>query len=86
MAAKKLTKAENAWLDELEAVMKRCPSPRLQSYTTGDNNITFYDKPVADAWEAKHPHEQLDAGELHERAGSRLRSIYGNFLIDSCAG
>jgi hypothetical protein len=84
--AKKLTEAESAWLDELEAVMKRCPSKRLQAYTTGDNNLTFYDKPTADAWEAKNPSEQLDAGALHERAGSRLRSIYGAFLIDSCAG
>ena len=84
--AKKLTKAESAWLDELEAVMSRCPSERLQCYTTGDNDLTFYDKPVADSWERANPREQLDASELHERAGSRLRVIRGAFLIDSCAG
>lgn len=84
--AKRLTKAENEWLDELEAVMQRCPSKRLQCYTTGDTNLTFYDKPVADAWEAKNPREQLDASELHRRAGSELRSIFGAFNIDSCAG
>jgi len=84
--AKKLTKAESAWLDELEAVISRCPSPRMNAYTVGDNDLTFYDKPVADAWEAKNPRLQLDAGELHQRAGSVLRVVRTNFNIDSCAG
>lgn len=84
--AKKLTAREQAWLDELEEVMGRCPSPRLQCYTTGDNNLSFYDKPVADKWEDANPRAQPDAGELHDRAGSALRTVYGNFNIDSCAG
>jgi hypothetical protein len=81
-----LTQKERAWLVELETVMARCPTRRMHCYTTGDNDLTFYDKRVSDAWEKAHPHEQLDAGELHARAGSELARVVGNFNIDSCAG
>lgn len=40
----KLTKKEMAWVDELQAVLDRCPSPKkIGFYTIGDTNILLYD-------------------------------------------
>jgi hypothetical protein len=86
MPSKKLTAVEIAWLGKLEAVLRACPSSRLACYTVGDNDLTFYDKNVAASWEAAHPREQLDAPEMHARAGSYLGVVTGSFNIDSCSG
>jgi hypothetical protein len=40
--AKPLTKAERAWLLELEVVLLRCPK-RIELYTTGDAMLTAVD-------------------------------------------
>ncbi|EEN4860336.1 hypothetical protein GK134_11110 [Salmonella enterica] len=40
----KLTKKEQAWIDEVNAVLARCPSPKkIGFYTIGDSNIHLYD-------------------------------------------
>ncbi|MGE2471818.1 hypothetical protein ACMFCN_28415 [Klebsiella michiganensis] len=40
----KLTKKEQAWVDEVNAVMSRCPSPKkIGFYTIGDPSIALYD-------------------------------------------
>ncbi|CAM3299188.1 hypothetical protein SB6411_02091 [Klebsiella spallanzanii] len=40
----KLTKKEQAWVDEVNAVMARCPSPKkIGFYTIGDPSIALYD-------------------------------------------
>lgn len=87
MAAKKLTKAEKVWLDKLEAMLSNPPSKRLSCYTIGDATLSFYDIKVSEAWEAANPRmTELDAGELHRRAGSALYDIHGRVVIDSCMG
>lgn len=40
----KLTKKEQAWLDEFQAVLNRCPSNRLGFYTIGDPCLNVYDR------------------------------------------
>lgn len=41
----KLTKKEQAWIDEVNAVLARCPSPeKIGFYTIGDPNVMIYDK------------------------------------------
>ncbi|MCI4031493.1 MULTISPECIES: hypothetical protein [Dickeya] len=40
----KLTKKERAWLDELQAVLNRCPSKRLGFFTIGDPILVVYDR------------------------------------------
>lgn len=40
----KLTKKEQAWLDELQAVLNRCPSKRIGFYTIGDKDVYVYDR------------------------------------------
>lgn len=86
MKAKSLTATERKWLAKLESVMKECPSNRLHCYTIGDNDLTFYDKNVADVWESKNQRHEYDAPQLHRAAGSLLAVVTGNFNIDSCAG
>lgn len=44
----KLTKKEQAWLDELQEVLNRCPSKRLGFATSGDRDITVYDGSFSD--------------------------------------
>ncbi|MEG5932480.1 hypothetical protein UXN85_20655 [Enterobacter hormaechei] len=40
----KLTKKELAWIDELQEVIDRCPSPgKIGFYTIGDPKIHLYD-------------------------------------------
>ncbi|MGO2724819.1 MAG: hypothetical protein ACTH97_07075 [Raoultella ornithinolytica] len=52
----KLTKKEQAWIDEVNAVLARCPSPKkIGFYTIGDPVIGLYDK--------RHESECLD-GDL----------------------
>lgn len=39
-----LTKKEQAWVDELQDVLNRCPSPKkIGFYTIGDPTIFLYD-------------------------------------------
>ncbi|MCS4445199.1 hypothetical protein [Klebsiella pneumoniae] len=40
----KLTKKESAWIDEVNAVLARCPSPeKIGFFTIGDPVISLYD-------------------------------------------
>lgn len=41
---KKLTKAEQKWVEEMQGVLDRCPSERLGFYTIGDPVIHLYDR------------------------------------------
>lgn len=57
----KLTKKERAWIDELQEILDRCPSPKkIGFYTIGDQNIHLYD--------LRRDKEVQDA--LHSRASS----------------
>ncbi|MGE4843357.1 MULTISPECIES: hypothetical protein [Buttiauxella] len=38
----KLTKAEQKWLDDMQAVLNRCPSKRLGFYTMGDYSVHVF--------------------------------------------
>ncbi|AKJ74121.1 hypothetical protein OLK87_004484 [Salmonella enterica] len=45
----KLTRKEQAWIDEVNAVLARCPSPKkIGFYTIGDPSIMLYDRRRAD--------------------------------------
>lgn len=39
----KLTKAEKAWIAEVQEVLDRCPSKRMGFYTIGDDELFVYD-------------------------------------------
>lgn len=40
---KPLTKAERAWLAEVQDLLNRCPSNRIAFYTTGDHDVGLHD-------------------------------------------
>jgi hypothetical protein len=40
----KLTKEEKAWVQKVQRLLSNPPSDRLGFYTTGDNNVTIYNK------------------------------------------
>ena len=90
MKVKPLTKKEQAWLDRLEKVMNSMPGDRLECYTIGDSNLVFFDRHKAQEWEEKAKsthgrHVELDQGEIHDRAGTRLADLWGDFQIGSAA-
>lgn len=39
----KLTKAEKAWVAEVQAALDKCPSTHLGFATTGDHDLTIFD-------------------------------------------
>lgn len=39
----KLTKAEKAWVAEVQAALDKCPSSHLGFATTGDHDLTIFD-------------------------------------------
>lgn len=83
--AKPLTKKESAWLARLEKVLSSCPSDRLECYTIGDNNVTFYDRHVLNKYELSL-REGDDMWPMCDASGALLRTLYSNFGIVSAAG
>lgn len=51
--SKPLTRAERAWLNELQAMLNACPTKRLGFYTIGDNSVTVFDLTKEDAINAR---------------------------------
>lgn len=86
---KPLTASERAWVDALRKLMNSCPSKRLGAYTTGDANITFFDKPVFDAGRRELERQQRDLPEdvqIHESLGTVLESVSLPFQLEGVAG
>ena len=40
----KLTKKEADWVAEIQSVLDKCPSKRIEAFTIGDASITLFDK------------------------------------------
>lgn len=73
MGKAKLTKKEKTWLDELQGVLNRCPSPnRIGFYTIGDPTICLYDLSRYD--------------EVTKRLDTRQSSEWCTAVADSGAG
>lgn len=43
VTTKPLTAAERRWIKEVNALLSKCPSDRLQGYTVGDRNVIIFD-------------------------------------------
>ena len=70
--AKRLTKAETKWLEELQALLDACPSKRLGCYTIGDPSVTVFDKNVLRAWDKENPRCELDGPQQVLKCGADL--------------
>jgi hypothetical protein len=68
----KLTAAEAKWIDDVNALLAKCPSKRLGFYTIGDRDVYVYDftkeKKIEELMERKQSMDyptavnELDAG------------------------
>lgn len=89
MAIKNLTKAESDRIAKFKDLMAACPSKRLGSYTTGDADLSIYDKPAFDAYrkevEAKVRNTPDDV-TMHGDIGSVLTIVHMPFQVDGIAG
>lgn len=89
MQADTLTAAERKWIKKVQAVLDACPSKRLGCYTIGDNNVSFFDKSVNEAWIEADPRKrrELDVGDEMRHSGSGLHaSLTFPFNVDSRSG
>lgn len=43
VTTKPLTAAERRWIKEVNALLKKCPSDRLQGFTIGDHDVVVFD-------------------------------------------
>lgn len=84
----KLTKAERAWLADVQAVVNRCPSKRLGFYTIGDPSVTLWDRDKTD--DVFNALDRRDAGEFCsavEVAGAGFDAVlYFPNNVESTAG
>lgn len=87
MEVKPLTKKEQAWISELQRVVKKCPSKRMEAYTIGDNDITIYDKNAYKAVEDSYSgNDTPDVCQMVDESDSELARIFFKFGIVSSAG
>jgi hypothetical protein len=85
--AEPLTKKEIAWFKKLQAVLDEYPSDRLECFTIGDSNLTFYDKNVYNEFEKNLSYrETLDVGIISNRSGAELVIIDTHFGVVSASG
>jgi hypothetical protein len=70
---KPLTRAERAWLDDLDALLARCPSDRIAFYTIGDDFLGLHD-----ATRESEIGRELDKnGGEWSSAAQRLKADFG---------
>ncbi|WP_048796176.1 MULTISPECIES: hypothetical protein [Serratia] len=74
----KLTKAEKKWLEELQEVLNRCPSKRLEFFTIGDPSIGVIDATRTHEIESE---QEQNGGEFC-RAASKLEADFGGYTLD----
>lgn len=87
MKASRLTKAEEKWIERVQALLDDCPSKRLAAYTIGDNCITIYDgskEAVINA--AMDSNSDTDHCNAVDDCDAGLTSLRFPFLVHSTAG
>lgn len=79
----KLTKAEKAWIAEVQAALDKCPSDRIGFFTTGDCSVYLWDMDKADAVNARR--EDFCSAVSAEKAGFSV-DITFPAQVESTAG
>jgi len=74
---KPLTKAERAWLIELQELLNRCPSKRIGFITIGDPSVTIYDVQREDEIDQ----EQQATGCEWGTAAARIEADFGGVCL-----
>ena len=80
------TEEELKWLKNLEKMLMSCPSKRLECWTMGDQNLTFYDKNLYEEQDAKYgTYGSPDVGGVVTASGSFSISINAPFgIVGGC--
>ena len=85
MAIKKFSKAESEWFKKFQELMDACPSKRLGAFTTGDADLTIYDKPAFDEYRKDLETKVRDIPDdvtMHNDIDSVLGTIRMPFQVD----
>ena len=80
--AAKLTADEARWIKRLQRVLNDCPSDRLGFYTTGDPDVTIYDKSNG----AEDDARELDFYQIVEDHGAWLAIVKFPACVDATCG
>lgn len=77
MKIRPLTKRERAWVDDLQAVLERCPK-RLELITIGDPSLRVIDG-IASKGLALEDHHAEDQGLIlaHIKGGPKVHGVSG---------
>ncbi|MDW6969920.1 hypothetical protein RNO05_23110 [Escherichia coli] len=84
-----LTKKERAWLNELQDVLDRCPSPKkIGFYTIGDKSIYLYDlRRMDEIMEALDNRSSMDwCVAVHDMNAGFDEKILFTSSVESTAG
>lgn len=84
-----LSSAEKLWLKKLQDLLDKCPTERFGSYTTGDDDITIFDKVKFDEWSKTRLDLHESTGELCykiQKAGAFIQTIDFPFSVESTSG
>lgn len=88
MMAKKmkpLTAAEARWIEQLEALLAKCPSKRIGAFTVGDNCIMLYDRSFDDEV-SEQQNQSIDFGSAVDSLECGLGAVKFPFPVHSTAG
>lgn len=83
---KPLTRAERAWLTDLQALLNTCPSERLGFYTIGDPCVTVFDRTQEDAIDTLLDAGKRDFCSASNELGADLAHLYFPAPVLSTAG
>lgn len=86
LKVKPQTAAEKKWIAELQAVLDRCPSKRVGAFTTGDGDITFYDRAFDGEICDLQNRKNCEFGAAVDLFGCGLGSVSFPFDVHSTAG
>jgi hypothetical protein len=82
-----LSKEEKKWLKDLQNILDKCPSDRMECYTIGDNSITIYDIAANNSEEAENLHKgSNDWCNVIDATDTELTTIKFPFAVLSTAG
>lgn len=86
MSAEPLTAAERKWIRALQATLSLCPSKRMIAFTTGDNDVTIYDRSFRNLVDEMVMRGNVEVGQAVHELDAELATLRFPFLVQSTAG
>ena len=86
MAPAPISKEEKAWLRKLERLLMAPPTDRLGLYTTGDFELTVYDRTLDGEMNAAQDARNVDFCQTVDELGAHIGTVRSACQILSTAG